>query len=209
MARTATIGAVLAGSALLAALGFFAYVLQSGAPTDDVEEPSTPVHSPAPEPAPTAATVAGQSFVDDWGGYRLSLPEGWRVRDRTAATHMIRADVTHGDAGFQIRVLSNVHTDDPEAFTTRYVDGFVRDMQSHWGGTVERGDVVCGPTGESTACRVSLRQDRRDGASYWLGQYLWLRGRTAVVFQAGAPSATATTAKSDIDRIASSFAWTP
>ena len=199
-----TIGALVAGTLLLGSLGFFAFVVWPSASTEPAALPI--VESATPSPATVAELPP---FIDAWGGYQLTLPDGWRVNDRRSGTHMIRADITRGEFGFQIRVLKNVRAENREAFVQRYIESFVRDMQGHWGGKIEKGELDCSALGTTPGCRVSLFQDRKDGSSYWLGQYVWLREQTAVVFQAGAPRAMGSDARAQIDRIAATFAWTP
>ncbi len=214
MGRAVAVGLAGAGAALAGAVGFFLWVAWPTA--SGGHDPSGP-HSTVPQDQgsvpshddPGSDHRPGRTFVDPWGSYELVVPAEWNLQDRRNGRHMIRADFSKGDAGFQVRVLGNVHAHTASAFAQPYVGRFVSDMEGHWGGAIRYAKPGCEPVGDLGGCRVSLEHTRPDGAAFWLGQYIWLRGAQAVVFQAGAPLASKQVVQREIDAIARTFRWLP
>lgn len=154
------------------------------------------------EGAPTTVPLRDQRE-----GYVVEVPLGWTVQDRTAGAHMIRADLSRGSTGLQIRVMNAAGSATVDDFMPGHVDRFSAEMASHWGGTL---DVVlreCRLLGRHHGCKTALVHQRPDGEAWFLVQYAWVRDGRACVMQAGARNEERTAQEPLLDSIAGSFLW--
>lgn len=220
---------VFAGVALLASLGWFGWVVHRSQVETDQEqvEVATPnidtaAHEGEEEleeeaevqPDGSDDTTLGRSggvpttvpLTDQREGYVVDVPVGWTVEDRTAGAHMIRADLTRGSTGLQIRVM-NAGSATVEGFMSGHVDRFSGEMASHWGGTIDGVHRECRPLGRHHGCKTALLHHRPDGKAWLLVQYAWVRDGRACVMQAGALNEERSTQEPLLDSVAESFRW--
>jgi hypothetical protein len=145
------------------------------------------------------------TFVDAYGGYEFLYPSSWSLRDHSAGTGLIRADVTRGrDLGVQVRLVRGPGAPFA-AYVTRYQEKFTRDMAGHWKGAF--GDVSrdCGTVGVHEGCRLREVFRRGDGESWLFLQYLWPSGRDVIVFECGSRIGAGETNEPQLDAIAESL----
>ena len=183
-----TTGLVVAGAVLVAAVGLFGWIAAQGpkeaapipvAPTGRTEA-SPPARATESQPNATERVLADTRF-----GYRVTVPDGWRVSDHTSGAQLIRADLSSGDAGLQIRVMTGVREATASAFLSRYLERFVKEMEGHWGGRADELTRDCGVHGRQSSCQVGLVHHRAKGPAWFLKQYVWVRDGNAIVMQGG------------------------
>ncbi len=173
---------------------------------DDDRKAKTPNRAQTLEPNADGMLT----FHDRKGRYEIKYPASWTLNDKTAAKHMIRADISHGDdIGFQIRMYNNA--DVPfDQFFNRYTKQFATQMQGHWGGTITREDVQFGEVGQKyPSARCSFIAKRKNGQEWLLKQYLWSSGRQVIALQSGMPLNQRDKNEPQLDRIAETFRFLP
>jgi len=209
----------LAGGVLFAALGWFGWsVLRPHAATTDAPTTVPVAKADANDKdvradpgfgLPDTDPSSTRALVDEREGYTVDVPDGWRVKDGTSGTHMIRADLTHGTTGVQIRVLNAAGASSVEAYMPGHVERFSHDMLSHWGGDIDVLRQECGTIGRHHGCKAALVHRRPDGKAWFLVQYVWVRGGRAYVMQAGSPNDERAMWEPVLDSVAASFRWRP
>ena len=146
-------------------------------------------------------------LVDRENGYRVRYPSSWKVRRHRGSTDLVKADLTSPDgrSGINIRVYRNIRGSF-RAFTLRYVEDFVGDMQGHHGSPLRVLSRSHGQIGEHDGFMASFMLPR-GGEQYYLKQYLWPRpgGDRVHVFQSGCPADQRATNEPVLDAIAESF----
>lgn len=125
-----------------------------------------------------------REFVDP-AGYRLTVPAGWTLADHARDNALIRADLSRGKGGVQVR-LETVGRGTFESFTERAIAGYRRDIAGHWKGVIteiDRGE----PTVGRAALTVRFRMVRKNDEVWYLQQSFVTDGRAVVHFQGGSP----------------------
>ncbi len=132
-----------------------------------------------------AGEDADTVFTDP-AGYRLRVPDGWRVSDRTKRDELIRADIDRGrEMGIQVR-LAPVSPGRFSAAVTSMLDDYRRDMTGRWGGDMtETGR--CSPDAGEEALTVRFRARRKDGKEWYLQESFVRAGEKLLVLQGGCP----------------------
>lgn len=143
----------------------------------------------------------------DPAGYRLSVPDGWRVTDRTERGELIRADIDGGkQMGIQVR-LAPVAPARFSATVKAMLDDYRRDMTGHWGGEMtETGR--CSPDAGEEALTVRFRARRKDGKEWYLQESFVRSGEKLLVLQGGCPWPRREAAARAFDSILESVAFT-
>ena len=142
-------------------------------------------------------------FVDP-AGYRLSVPEAWRINDRTKADALIRADLVKGEtAGVQVR-LQRCPENGFDQLVEKAIASYREEMSGHWGGTCEvtaREPVKVADEGLT----VRFRLERGDGSTWYLQESFVRSGTTLVVLQGGCLWDARTEIAPALDRIVASI----
>ena len=142
-------------------------------------------------------------FVDP-AGFRIDVPPGWHVVNRTADNGLIRADFTRDkDMGVQIRLI-RLHSGSFQDLIEQAVSAYRNEMSRHWGGSVletERG-VLDDPHG---AVNVRFKATRPDHAAWYLQQSLVRRGALVLVCQGGCPWSRRQEGAAALDRLVASI----
>jgi hypothetical protein len=126
---------------------------------------------------------AAEAFTDP-AGYRLDVPRGWRIEDRTGRDELIRADLVKSDrAGVQVRLM-----DCPAGGFDRVVEAAIEsyqgDMARHWGGAVDEVGREMFSAGDQ-ALTVRFRAERQHGGTWYLQESFIRLDDRLVVLQGG------------------------
>lgn len=144
-------------------------------------------------------------YADSTGGYFLSYPPNWTLRDHAYKQEMIRADLFYENlAGLQIRMLPG-YEKDQDLFTEEYLQNFIKEMESHHRSEmreIERLTV----TGSGIPYRKIVLQAQHETGEIWLFlQYIWPHSGNYLVFQSGVLEADRERFESQLDEIAASL----
>jgi len=174
-----------------------------------VEGPLDTASAGKTQPPPVTQSPSPSLLVDDWGGYEVAVPEGWRLKDHTHTKNWIRADLVRSKTcGLQIRVYRD-NAKPFDAFVDDFAETFIEEMEGHWGGEIREESRRFGAIGIHDGCRMALVHTRRDGQEWLFLEYLWPREDRVVLFQCGTLLEDRYSDEPSLDNLAATFRFLP
>jgi len=118
-------------------------------------------------------------FSDEFSGYRLQYPCHWKAQTHSESSGMIRADFSGESLGFQVRSYKKNRR--LEDFFQWYLDQFIKDMESRWGGKAEIKDR----SSLNRYLQAVIVLKRSDGQVWEFWEYVFEGNQQFIAFQCG------------------------
>jgi hypothetical protein len=146
---------------------------------------------------------AGKKVASDKHGYRLELPEGWRIKRYPNSKNLVIADIEKGKASMNMRLYDMSRFEGRFSdFVSRYTADFEEQNRKAYGSALEPGESGFRKHGKARAYVCSYKSTSRYGV-WLLKQYLLpAANRMKVyVFQSGCPWETRGKLEPEMDAV--------